>query len=290
MRVITNLLLTACISGTLMFAGFGPADPSGMAFIKGGTFIMGTNEGFPYEGPAHEVTVESFWIGKYEVTVAEFARFVEATRYRTEAEKFGWAGVFDIQAGGWKRVDGATWRCPDGPGPSGRPDEPVTQVSWNDACAFAKWAGGRLPTEAEWEYAAAGGRSGIRYPWGNELRPGGRSAANWWQGVFPDRNTGEDGYIGRAPVGKFPPNPYGLYDIAGNVWEWCADWFDEGYYLSSPRRDPRGPAHGKERVIRGGSWMCSENYCRGYRVAARSHSGPDSGLGNLGFRLARSMQ
>ncbi len=292
MKAITKSILTACVLGMSVYpaAHTGGTNPKGMVFIKAGTFIMGTNEGFPYEGPAHEVAVKSYWMDRCEVTVAEFARFVNATHYKTEAEKFGWSGVFDIKLGEWKKADGADWRHPDGSQSVARPDEPVTQVSWNDAAAYAKWANKRLPTEAEFEYAAAGGRSGMRYSWGNELRPGGKNAANWWQGIFPDHNTGEDGYAGRAPVGKFPPNAIGLYDIAGNVWEWCADWFDETYYVASPRQDPRGPARGKERVIRGGSWMCSENYCRGYRVAARSHSAPDSGLNNLGFRCAREAQ
>jgi formylglycine-generating enzyme required for sulfatase activity len=263
------------------------APPKAMVFIRGGTFVMGTNEGFPYEGPAHKVTLRSFWLDKYEVSVAEFARFVKATGYKTEGEKLGWCGVFDLRAGEWKKVDGADWRHPEGPQSNAGQEEPVTQVSWNDATSYARWAGKRLPTEAEWEYAASGGRPGLLYPWGNELRPGGRNAANWWQGIFPERNTGEDGYLCRAPVGRFPPNAFGLYDMAGNVWEWSADWFAETYYSRSPRVNPKGPERGAERVLRGGSWMCSENYCRGYRVAARSHSAPDSGLNNLGFRCAR---
>ena len=258
-----------------------------MVFIKGGKFLMGSNGEMPDEAPVHEVTVKSFWIDRHEVTVTEFAKFVKATGYQTEAERFGWSGVFDAQAGEWKKVDNATWQHPDGPESSASPDEPVTQISWNDAAAYAKWAGKRLPTEAEWEYAARGGLAGNRYAWGNELRPNGRPVANWWQGVFPERNTGEDGYIGRAPVGKFPPNGYGLYDVGGNVWEWCADWYDEGYYAESPKNDPRGPETGTERVMRGGSWMCSENYCSNYRVAGRSHATPDTGLNNVGFRCAR---
>lgn len=259
-----------------------------MMFIPGGAFLMGAEDEMPFEGPVHEVYVDSFWIDRYEVTVARFAEFVAATGYQTEAEKFGWSGVFDLETGGWMKVDGADWRYPEGPGSKAQPDEPVTQVSWNDAAAYARWAGKRLPTEAEWEYAARGGLTGKRYIWGDELRPGGKPVANWWQGRFPSRNTGEDGYLGRAPVGKFPPNGYQLYDMTGNVWEWCADWFDPNYYSESPRRNPTGPPTGEERAMRGGSWLCSENYCTNFRPAARSHATPDSGLNNVGFRCVRS--
>ena len=260
-----------------------------MALVEGGTFRMGSDEEMPYEGPEHEVAVRPFWIDRREVTVGEFARFVEATGYKTEAERFGWSGVFDAADGEWRRGEGADWRHPEGAGSTAPPDEPVTQVSWNDAAAYARWAGKRLPTEAEWEYAARGGLVGRKYSWGDELRPGGRPAANWWQGHFPERDTGEDGFVGRAPVGSFAPNGYGLYDTGGNVWEWCADWFGDDYYARSPAADPAGPDSGEERVIRGGSWMCSENYCTNYRVAGRSHTAPDTGLNNLGFRCARDL-
>ncbi len=258
-----------------------------MAFIKGGMFRMGANDGTPHEAPVHPVTVKAFWMDKREVTVAEFARFVRATGYKTEAEKFGWSGMFDVRARGWAKADGANWQHPDGPLSQARPDEPVTQVSWNDAVAYAKWAGKRLPTEAEWEYAARGGLAGKTYAWGDAKRPRGRPVANWWQGDFPQKNTGEDGYVGRAPAGRFPPNGYGLYDMSANVWEWCADWYDASYYAKSPRANPRGPANGQERVLRSGSWLCADNFCTNYRVAGRSHATPDSGLNNLGFRCAR---
>jgi len=239
------------------------------------------------ENPPHLVVVRSFAIDPYEVTVERFSKFIEETKHRTEAEKWGWSGVFDIQKQDWKPVNGATFKEVAGPGskPSA-PNDPVTHVSYNDAEAFCSWAKGRLPTEAEWEYAARGGREGEIYPWGNQLRPDGKPAANWWQGVFPSKLTKEDGFLSRAPVGRFKPNRYGLYDMIGNVWEWNADWFDAGYYSKSPVDNPKGPAQGKDRVMRGGSWMCSENFCRNFRNAARSFAAPDSGLDNLGFRCA----
>jgi formylglycine-generating enzyme required for sulfatase activity len=250
---------------------------------------MGSDE-MPDESPVHQATIRSFWIDRHEVTVGEFARFVAATGYTTEAEQFGWSGVFDAASGEWQRRDGADWRHPEGAGSAvASANEPVTQVSFADASAYAKWAGKRLPTEAEWEYAARGGMAGKRYSWGDELRPGGKPAANWWQGEFPARNTAEDGFPGRATVGSFAPNNYGLYDMGGNVWEWCADWYEAGYYATSPAANPQGPTAGAERVIRGGSWMCSENYCTNYRAAARGHTAPDSGLNNLGFRCVRDL-
>ena len=262
-------------------------DRDGMVLVKGGEFLMGAADGMEYEAPVHEVTVKSFWIDQHEVTVAEFAKFVAATGYKTDAEKFGWSGAFAIKSGQWEKTKGADWRHPEGPGSEAAGNEPVCQVSWNDTAAYAKWAGKRLPTEAEWEYAARGGLVQKEYSWGDDLRPNGKPAANWWQGSFPKQNTGEDGFIGRAPVGSFPPNGYGLYDMTGNVWEWCADWYSENYYAVSTHDDPKGPNEGKERAIRGGSWMCAENFCTNYRVAARSHATPDSGLNNLGFRCVR---
>ena len=262
-------------------------DAGQMVFIEGGTFQMGTDDGMHFEGPAHQVTVKSFWMDAREVTVAEFAQFVAATGYETEAEAFGWSGVFEIERGEWQKVDGANWRAPEGPGSQAAPDEPVTQVSWTDAAAYAQWAGKRLPTEAEWEYAARGRLVGKKYAWGDELRPGGQPVANWWQGHFPTRDTGEDGHVGRASVGSFAPNGFGLYDMAGNVWERCADWYADDAYVRVAHDNPTGPARGEERVMRGGSWMCSENFCSNYRVAARSHATPDTGLNNLGFRCVR---
>lgn len=264
--------------------------PTGMVLIPGGRFRMGDDKGlYPEEGPAHDVTVSSFWIDATEVTVAEFARFVEEARFRTDAERFGWSGVFDTRSKRWMKVAGADWRHPEGPdSPPARPIEPVTQVSWADAVAYSRWCGKRLPTEAEWERAARGHLRSAPFAWGDQIRPGGHPVANWWQGAFPENDTGEDGFRGRSPVGSFPPNGFGLYDVSGNVWEWCSDWFDPHYYRDSPGKNPRGPSTGAERSMRGGSWLCSEDYCARYRVAARSHATPDSGLNNLGFRCARS--
>lgn len=262
---------------------------NGMIFIKGGAFMMGSDDEMPDEAPAHRVALRSFWMDKTEVTVRDFSRFVKDTDYRTEAERYGWSGAFNVDSGEWEKVEGADWRHPEGPESNVSPNEPVTQISWNDAVAYARWAGKRLPTEAEWEYAARGGLEGKRYSWGDELRPGGRPVANWWQGHFPDHDTGEDGFAAeRAPVGSFAPNGYGLYDVAGNVWEWCADWYGDDYYAKAAgMASPRGPEAGTEHVLRGGSWLCSENYCSNYRVAGRSHSSPETGLNNLGLRLVR---
>ena len=223
----------------------------------------------------------------HEVTVAEFAKFVDETGYQTDAERFGWSSAFSLKEMGWTRTEGTSWRHPDGPDSKAAEDEPVCQVSWNDAVAYAKWAGKRLPTEAEWEFAARGGLVQKTYAWGDNLRPNGKPVANWWQGQFPVRNTSEDGFVARAPIKSFPPNGYGLHDMIGNVWEWCADWYAKDAYANSGRADPQGPASGDERVIRGGSWMCAENFCSNYRVAARSHATPDSGMNNLGFRCVR---
>ena len=250
---------------------------------------MGERGGMPFEAPVHTVELDSFLIDRSEVTVAEFAKFVEATGYQTEAEKFGWSAVFDFEAGAWRRTDGANWRHPEGPDSTAAPNEPVCQISWNDAAAYAEWAGKRLPTEAEFEFAARGGLEGKKYAWGDELKPDGKFLANWWQGSFPAKNTREDGFLARAPVKSFAPNGYGLYDMTGNVWEWTADWYDEHYYASSPKKNPKGADDGTEKSIRGGSFLCADNFCSNYRVAGRSHATPDSGMNNLGFRCARDI-
>ena len=280
---------------------------TGMVLLPEGRFLMGTDsgEGFPAdgEGPAHEVRVAPFRIDRCAVTNAEFRTFVEATGYETEAEGFGWSFVFGGfvppqaarhvrgEAGGapwWLAVEGARWDSPEGPGSTleGRWDHPVVHVSWNDARAYCAWSGARLPTEAEWEFAARGGLAGKRYPWGDGLVPGGKHRCNIWQGVFPTRNSRADGHLGTAPARSFPPNGYGLYNTAGNVWEWCSDRFGASYYAESPRRDPQGPSEGEARVMRGGSYLCHESYCNRYRVAARSSNTPESSTGNTGFRCA----
>lgn len=251
---------------------------------------MATNDGMPYESPAHEVSVDSFWMDETEVTVAEFGKFVKETGYVTEAERFGNSGVFDIETKSWTMRENADWRHPEDANSEVKPNEPVVQISWNDANAYAKWARKRLPTEAEWEYAARGGLKNKTYAWGDNLRPNGKPVANWWQGSFPERNTVEDGFLSRAPVKSFAPNGYGLYDVAGNVWEWATDWFDESYYAESPKKNPKGAAGGTEKAMRGGSFLCAENFCTNYRVAGRSHSSPETGLNNVGFRCARDAE
>ncbi|MFI9388060.1 formylglycine-generating enzyme family protein [Kutzneria sp. NPDC052558] len=246
-------------------------------------------DGFPddHEGPVREVEVAPFAIDPHAVSNTRFAAFVSATGYRTEAETFGWTYVFarflpgrlravsprPDSAPWWCAVAGAYWRHPEGPGSDldGRWDHPVVHVSWADAVAYCAWAGRRLPTEAEWEYAARGGLDQARFPWGDELTPGGRHQCNIWQGPFPARDLAEDGYSGTAPVHSFPPNGFGLHNMAGNVWEWCSDWFDH---------------HRTTRAMRGGSYLCHPSYCNRYRVAARMRNTPDSSSGNLGFRTA----
>jgi formylglycine-generating enzyme required for sulfatase activity len=276
-----------------------------MVALPGGAFLMGTDdrEGFPAdgEGPVRQVELSPFRITETTVTNSQFATFVKATGYRTEAEGFGWSYVFHAfvaegltgighpeGAPWWTGVEGADWCHPDGRGTSigSRPNHPVVHVSWNDASAYCEWRGVRLPTESEWEYAARGGLVQKRYAWGDELTPNGRHRCNIWQGRFPDLNTQEDGYAGTAPVKSFTPNGFGLHNMSGNVWEWCADWFSRDFHVDGPRKDPAGPGAGTDRVIRGGSYLCHASYCNRYRVAARSHNTPDSATGNMGFRCA----
>ena len=283
----------------------------GMAALPGGMFLMGSNDADARsedgEGPVREVTVSAFDMDRIAVTNAQFEAFVAATGYRTEAETFGWAYVFKgllskprqrrlttahevAAAPWWLAVPGACWRKPEGPGSSlkGRLHHPVVQVSWHDAVAFAEWAGKRLPTEAEWEYAARGGLVGKRLPWGDELTQRGRHRCNIWQGRFPDANSLEDGYFGTAPAKCYRPNGFGLYNTVGNVWEWCADWFGPDWHLTHAGGiDPAGPETGTAKVLRGGSYLCHDSYCNRYRVSARYSNAPDSATGNAGFRCAK---
>lgn len=283
----------------------------GMVLLADGEFLMGTDATYGFaadgEGPAHAVTLEAFHVDATCVTNEQFNAFVNATGYKTEAERFGWSFVFYghltakqqatavrltvLGSEWWCRIDGATWRHPEGPGSNikRRWDHPVVHVSWNDARAYAAAAGKRLPTEAEWEYAARGGLVQKPFPWGDELEPGGRHLMNVWQGNFPTHNTCADGHYGPAPAKSFKPNAHGLYQMTGNVWEWCWDRFDPGYYRVSPGANPTGPAAGERRVMRGGSYLCHASYCNRYRTDARSSNTPDSSTTNLGFRCVRDV-
>jgi len=308
-------------------------DHKGMVWIKAGNFLMGADNKQAYEDeyPKHKVALHGFWMDATEVTNAEFTQFVKATGYITTAErKPDWnelkkqlppgtatpadsllvaaSLVFDppkqavdlndyTQWWAWKK--GADWKHPHGPGSSikGKENYPVVHISWFDAVAYCKWAGKRLPTEAEWEWAARGGLQNKLYPWGDEPVDAGKVKANTWQGHFPDRNALRDRFYGLAPVASFAPNGYGLYDIAGNAWEWCADYYNNSYYKSvaSGAVDPKGPSKSydpdeplaKKRVIRGGSFLCNESYCTGYRVARRMKSTEDTGMEHLGFRCVQ---
>lgn len=278
-------------------------DTSDRVRIPGGKFQMGTQDKIlPQDGeyPLRPARVGAFDMDVCTVTNDRFARFVAQTRYVTEAERFGWSFVFHLflsnpgahaplpGAEWWRKVDGARWDAPEGTGSdlSGRADHPVTHVSWNDAMAFAQWAGGRLPTEAEWERAAQGGLDTPRYPWGDEdPQETGFLPCNIWQGDFPLRNSGADGYRGTAPARSFQPNGYGLYNMAGNVWEWTADRF-RIKSLARAARDHQAALGPELRyVTKGGSYLCHHSYCYRYRVAARTHNTPDSSTGHTGFRL-----
>lgn len=274
------------------------------ALIPAGTFVMGDSSGDrnPGDGevPRHPVTLEAFSIDVTSVTNRDFARFVDATGYQTEAELFGFSAVFHLALAAddtdvmgrppatpwWLGVRGADWRHPGGPrsGIDGLDDHPVVHVSWNDAQAYCAWAGRRLPTEAEWEYAARGGLESKKYPWGDDEVDAGGWRANIWQGDFPRTNTLDDGWLTTAPVRSFEPNGYGVWQMIGNVWEWASDWFDPNYYRVSPGAAPTGPAGGQSRVLRGGSYLCHISYCNRYRNSARSQNTPDSSMGNAGFR------
>lgn len=309
----------------------------GMVLIPAGTFRMGgkSEQAYADEFPTNDVTVSAFYMDKTEITNAQFQAFVNATNYITTAEKnIDWdelksqvppgtlkphdsllrAGSMVFQQTSqpvnlndysqwWHWTTGANWRHPLGPDSSleGKMDHPVVHISWDDAQAYARWAGKRLPTEAEWEWAASGGNSQNKYPWGNEPIEESADKANFWQGIFPFQNHNLDGFDGTAPVRSFPPNAFGLYEMAGNVWEWCEDKYDVSTYsqykqidtLKNPRgssnyNDPREPLT-PNHVIRGGSFLCNDTYCSGYRVSRRMSSSRDSGFNHTGFRCVRDI-
>ncbi|KAG6446369.1 hypothetical protein O3G_MSEX004469 [Manduca sexta] len=267
-----------------------------MVLIPAGEYQVGTDEIIiesDKEGPKRLVELNGFYLDRYEVSIRDFNKFVTITKYITEAEKFGDSFVFTlflnntfkeqlkdfrvIQATWWYKVTGANWKSPHGPDSNIKDvmDHPVTHVSWNDAKAYCKWRGARLPTEAEWEAACRGGHEDRNYPWGDKLFPGRKHMANIWQGTFPHYNSAKDEYIGTNPVHLFPQNELGLHNMAGNVWEWTEDnWLDN---------------NSKEKVKKGGSYLCHHSYCYRYRCAARSHNTEDSSAGNLGFRCAKSV-
>jgi sulfatase modifying factor 1 len=312
--------------------------PPGMVWIPGGTFTMGTtdtNAHFFDARPQHDVEIDGFWLDETEVTNAQFEEFVKATGYVTVAEQrptkeqimanlqpgvppppddklvpaslvfrqpddpIPWADEMNW----WEWLPGANWRHPEGPGSgiADRMNHPVVHVCWKDADAYCKWAGKRLPTEAEWERAARGGLVGKTYAWGDELPgDGGTWRCNIWQGPSPKINTKADGHVRTAPVKSYPPNGYGLYDVAGNVWEWCSDWYAPDYYLNAPLKNPQGPAgsfdprarenenpYAPKRVMRGGSFLCSDGFCSRYKPYGRGQGDVDTGQSHVGFRCAK---
>jgi sulfatase modifying factor 1 len=320
----------------IVAAVYRPTRPPEMVWVPGGEFTMGTDSdlGWADEKPAHRVRVAAFWMDEHEVTNAQFRRFADATGYLTTAEKppdldeimrqvepgrapprkedlvpgslvfvptLGPVPLNDATKW-WKWTPGACWKHPEGPGSTidGKDDHPAVHVSWDDAVAYAQWAGKRLPTEAEWEFAARGGLDNKPYVWGDERPSDTAIHANIWQGDFPYRNTALDGYERTAPVKSYPPNGYGLYDVAGNVWEWCADHYRADLYrqragggvVVNPQGpadafDPRNP-RADSRVQKGGSFLCNDSYCSRYRPGARHGCSPDTGMSHVGFRCARS--
>ena len=305
-------------------------EPDGFVKVTGGTFRMGSDDRYPEEAPVHRVTVGDFSIGATAVTNLEFVAFIDATGYRTVAERpldpadFPGAPAANLVPGSlvftmtsgpvdlghmnqwWTWTSGACWHAPEGRGSEieDRLDHPVVHVAFEDAAAYAEWAGLDLPTEAEWEYAARGGADGLDFIWGDEAVPEGRYLANFWQGDFPWRNSEADGHAGTAPVGSFPPNGFGLFEMTGNVWEWTVDWFAAGHPADAQSAccvpiDPRGPNVDASydsaapqfpiprRVIKGGSFLCADNYCQRYRPAARRPQMIDTGMSHIGFRTVR---
>lgn len=339
--IAVAILLFAGVAGYLMY-NKKPGDskpagdaPEGMAWIPGGQFTMGSDDPMAWEEekPAHQAKVHGFWMDKTEVTNAEFARFVAATHYITDAEKAPKLEDImqqvppgtpppdpkDLVAGGlvfqptavpvstddisqwWHWQPGADWQHPEGPQSDikGREQHPVVMISWNDAQAYCAWAGKRLPTEAEWEFAARGGLDKKNYVWGDSSPNDSTVYANTWQGHFPDNNTGKDGFLRTAPVKTFTANGYGLYDMAGNVWEWCNDWYDKMLYQTyeegQVQENPQGPAGSRDpaqpytplRVQKGGSFLCHDSYCQRYRPSARQSSSPETGMSHVGFRCVK---
>jgi formylglycine-generating enzyme len=315
----------------------GDTSMAGMIFIKGNSFSMGgdNNQASPDEYPKHNVTVGDFYMDETEVTNAQFKKFVAATGYITTAEKKpDWEElkkevapgtpkpsdemlqaaslVFKATSGPvnlndysqwWKWEKGANWQHPEGPQSSilGKDNYPVVHISWYDAVAYCQWAGKRLPTEAEWEYAARGGLENNIYPWGNESVNDGIAKTNYWEGDFPYSNKKRDGYLKTSPAKAFAPNGYGLYDVSGNVWEWCSDWYNNEYYKTVANKttpNPQGAENSydpdepytKKRSLRGGSFLCNDSYCSGYRVARRMKSSPDTGLEHTGFRCVKDVK
>ena len=295
---------------------------NGMVFVQGGSFMMG-NKDFSDAVPVHKVTVNSYWIDAHEVTNAEFSVFVKATKYITVAERpldpkaFPGVPLEKLKAGSlvfkapkqvssldnyfewWEFVAGADWRHPLGPKSNiiGKENYPVVHIAHEDAVAYAKWAGKRLPTEAEWEFASKGKNSSSKYEWGNQLLPNGKWMANIFQGTFPTQNLKKDGYVATAPVGSFPANTTGVYDMTGNVWEWCSDLYHVNYYKSSPTQNPKGPKNSFDPeepgvikyVQRGGSYLCSDQYCVRYEAGSRGKGEAMSSTNHIGFRCAKDM-
>jgi len=336
-RILRSLAALG-LCGTAAMAAEANRTPAGMVWIAGGEFSMGTDdptkmkcEGvghdpMPDARPIHRVALEGFWMDATEVTNAQFEQFVKATGYVTIAEQKPKAEDFpgappealvpgsivftptpgpvplDNFIAWWRYEPGANWRHPEGPKTDlkGRESFPVVHMSYGDAAAYAKWAGKRLPTEAEWEFASRGGAEGQPFTWGSELRPDGKWMANIFQGPFPVKDEGGDGFVGAAPVGRFPANAYGLHDMAGNVWEWCADWYRPDYYEQLAKagvaRNPQGPGDSfdpqepgiPKRIHRGGSFLCSDQYCTRYMVGSRGKGEPSSAANHLGFRCVKS--
>jgi sulfatase modifying factor 1 len=284
---------------------------NGMIKLDGGSFLMGTDyeEGWPDdgEGPVREVVINPFWISETQVTNQQFSQFIDATSYRTEAERYGWSFVFHlllpprtrqklmrdrvVGIEWWCKVDHAWWRMPEGRGSNikRRMDHPVTHISWSDAIAYCEWAEKRLPTEAEWEYAARGGHEQRIFPWGDDLEPDGKHMANVFQGNFPFHDTGADGYKGTCPVKAFPANDFEIYGVIGNVWEWNHDWFHPSHHIEASKDNPKGPEQGENKLMKGGSFLCHDSYCNRYRIGARTSNSADSSTSNIGFRCVRDI-